>query len=70
MANLCYGSEEEGSSQDNSATMTPTESDLLAMSGLPEVVIVRAHFFLVLDETGGMSKKTAAAFVALGLQAM
>jgi len=44
-------------------------ADLLAMSGLPEVVIVRG-FCLVLDETGGTLKKTAAAFVALGLQAM
>jgi len=39
------------------------------MSGLPEVVLARASF-LVLDETGGTLNKTAAAFVALGLQAM
>ena len=32
------------------------------MSGVPQVVIVRA-FCLVLDETGGTLKKTAAAFV-------
>jgi hypothetical protein len=48
----------------------PTTPDLLAMSRGASVGDRARVFSLVLDETGGTLKKTAAAFVALGLQAV